>query len=111
MVNQEQAAGDTHSTLVYQVSMKAYAFMHAQCLTNSCFCVVCQITEVMSREEEREQRYAIQFIHRQGKNRLETLHAIQTTYREGTLLRTPFSLFFARYYRRNLIDHATTTVH
>ncbi len=52
MVSQEQAAGDTHSTLVYQVSMKkTYVFIRAQCLTNSCFCVVCQIT-VMSRKEE-----------------------------------------------------------
>ncbi len=68
MVNQEQAAGDTHSTLVNQVSMKkTYAFVCAQCLANRCFCVVCQITAVMSHKEEREQRYAIQFLHRQEK--------------------------------------------
>ncbi len=82
MVNQEQAAGDTPSTLVYQFSMKkTYRFVRAQCLTNSCFCVVCQITAMMSCEEEREryaqQRYAIQFLHRQEKNCIETLHAIQ----------------------------------
>ncbi len=60
MVNQEQAAGDTHSTLVYQVSKKkTYVFVRAQCLTNNCFCVVCQIMAVMFREEKRE-RYAQQ---------------------------------------------------
>ncbi len=83
MIKQEQAAGDNHSTLAYQVSMKkTYAFVCAQCLTNSCFCVVYQIMEVMSCKEEREQRYAIQFLHRRGKNCVETLHAIQTTYGE-----------------------------
>ncbi len=62
MVNQEQMTKDTHSTLVYQVLMKkTYAFVRAQCLMNNCFCLVCQIRAVMSREEEREQRYAIQF--------------------------------------------------
>ncbi len=92
MVNQEQAAGDTHSTLVYQLSIKKnYAFVCAQCLTNSCFCMVCQIIAVMYREEEREwyaqQHYVIQFLHRQGKNCVETLHSIQTTYGEEAVSR------------------------
>ncbi len=60
MVNQEQLAGNTRSALVYQVSMKkTYAFVRAQCLKNNCFCMVRQITAVMSRKEERE-RYAQQ---------------------------------------------------
>ncbi len=65
MVNQEQTAGGTHSTLVYQVSMKKTdAFVRAQGLTNSCFCVLCEIKVVMSREEEQEQCNTIQFLHK-----------------------------------------------
>ncbi len=110
MVNQEQAAGGTHSTLVYQVSMtKTYVFVRAQCLRNSCFCVVCQII-VMSLKEEREQCYTIQFLHRQGKNHVETLHAIQMMYGEEALLGIPLSLFLARHHRCNLTDHAKTIV-
>ncbi len=92
MVNEEQAAGDTDSTLVYQVSMKkTYAFVRAWCLKNSCFCMVYQITAMMSLEEEREwyaqQRYAVQFLHRQEKNCVETLHAIQKPYGEEAVSR------------------------
>ncbi len=65
MAYQEQMAGDTHSPLVYQVSMKKTdAFVCAQSLTNSCFCVICEITVVMSREEEQEQCNTIQFLHK-----------------------------------------------
>ncbi len=76
---------------------KILSLVRAQCSTNSCFWVVRQITAVMSSEEEQEQRYMIQFLHRQGKNHVETLQAIQTTYREA-LLCIPLSLFLARHH-------------
>ncbi len=69
-----------------------YTFIRTQCLTNSCFCVICQIMAVMSCEKERgqyaQQRYMIQFLHKPGKNCVETLHAIQATYWEEAVSRT-----------------------
>ncbi len=69
-----------------------------------------KFTVVMSHEEEREQSYTVQFLHRQGKNCVETLHAIQTMYREEALLRIPLLLFLARRHRPNLTDHAKTVI-
>ncbi len=59
---------------------------------------------------KREQSYAIQFLHRQGKNYVETLHTIQTMYKEEALLRIPLSVFFARHRRRNLTDHTKIVI-